>query len=720
MYNHKKEFKVFSNMNISLFANFTSKQDADATIDEVAGMIRCDARVAAVTAGYRATGLRSVKEGSPLFSVACRFGGGKANTCVKAVTGLSLVDVDHADAAQLPAIRAKAVADPHTMLCYVTISGRGLRIIYRYELNGDFALKQQKKYYIKPFTTGNDYYARLLGTATDRQCKNVTRLSAMAHDPDVYFNPEAEPFTAQWVDERWGEAVAGDRESRRRKRELARIQACYTATILPEVTAAGATYAPGCHNDFVMRVGYELNKWGFDRELAVEWGVKTFADYADAAQVITSCYTHTGEFGTRGRSRPPRRYGDAGGGCDASVASVDDIKHFLDDNIRLRFNVILMQAEYYHEESDCWQPVTDRVVNSLWSRMSAGRKVNIADMFRVIESDYSPPFHPMRDYLEALPAWNADTGPDYIRELAGSVTVRGGRGQQERFLRYLCKWLVAMVAAWVDDTVVNNVILVLIGEQGAYKTTWFNYLLPPPLKQYFYTKTNANRMSKDELITLTKYALVCCEELDTMRPAELNQLKAAVTMPAVDERAAYARFHEHRQHIASFCGTGNNTQFLTDATGNRRWLPFEVENIVSPRASPFCHDGIYSQAYALWRSGFRFWFSKEEILELNRHNAQFETPNIERELVMLYFRQPAETEHGQFVTAARAMQIIGAGLTQKLSSVNVGRALTELGFRRVRYGGVRGYLVVARNGDEMQQVQRIMAVNAADDDRPDD
>ena len=64
-----------------------------------------------------------------------------------------------------------------------------------------------------------------------------------------------------------------------------------------------------------------------------------------------------------------------------------------------------------------------------------------------------------------------------------------------------------------------------------------------------------------------------------MRPAELNQLKAMVTMPYVNERAAYGRNKERHPHIASFCGTGNNVQFLTDPTGNRRWLPFEVSQI---------------------------------------------------------------------------------------------------------------------------------------------
>lgn len=55
-------------------------------------------------------------------------------------------------------------------------------------------------------------------------------------------------------------------------------------------------------------------------------------------------------------------------------------------------------------------------------------------------------------------------GTDYIRELAETVTVKGGEQEQELFYQYLRKWLVAMVAAWVDETVVNNVILVLIGE----------------------------------------------------------------------------------------------------------------------------------------------------------------------------------------------------------------------------------------------------------------
>ena len=274
-------------------------------------------------------------------------------------------------------------------------------------------------------------------------------------------------------------------------------------------------------------------------------------------------------------------------------ATVEDIKGFLADHIYLRHNVItrraecrIPQADYFAagwsggQCTDQWQPISDRVVNSLWTEMSKLKPTRAPDIYRVIESDFVPDYHPFRYYLDHLPPWD---GQDYIIELSLSVSIRGGVEKQMLFYEYLKKWLVAMVAGWVDETVVNHVMLVLIGEQGSYKTTWFNYLLPPELKTYFYTKTNANRMGRDDLLTLAQYGLVCCEELDTMRPSELNQLKAVLTMPSIDERAAYAHFHEHRQHIASFCGTGNNVQFLSDETGNRRWLPFEIESIRSPR-----------------------------------------------------------------------------------------------------------------------------------------
>lgn len=754
--------------NVSSFENFTSKRPVSLTLDAIANFMRCDQRLESLTKAYRQTGSKHIKMETPLFAVACFFDGGKGKEHIRGLTGLSMVDFDHISPSgplkedELSALRSKIAGDPHTVMCYTTISGNGLRIIFRYEQPqsktdgvGDHVFEQYKA----AFYAGNAYYEKLLGMKADMQCKNITRLSGIAHDPDVFFRDpdKAEAFS---LDEVAAAASQHAKESKEEK-QMQRIQTYYDSLVAPMLARKGYKFQPSCHNDYVMRVGYMLAERRFSKKVVVRWALRMFgADYSGTEQVINSCFAGSS---SRGRD------GGRAGKDNANTASVDEIKAFLDGRVRLRYNVITSRVECLltgentnnslsglntnltndtnkslgvNTNPTCpqWQPISDRIVNTLWSRMSSVLRVNIQDVYRVIESDYVPAFNPFVEYLESLPEWH-EGDHDYIADLAATVKIKGeqehiespeaaslkgtsqegtsqeGTAQEADFSLFtfpysLKKWLVGMVAGWISEDVVNNVILVFIGEQGAYKTTWFNYLLPPQLKQYFYTKTNANRMTRDDLLTLAQYGLVCCEELDTMRPAELNQLKAAVTMPSIDERAAYAHFHEHRKHIASFCGTGNNVSFLSDPTGNRRWLPFEVESIVSPRDHPFCYEGIYSQALALYKSGFTFWFTKEEIQEQNRHNRKFETPRLEHELVDLYFRKPLEHENSMFMTSSRVLQIIGSGITQKLSATRIGMAFSELGFKRVRYHGIRGYLVMQRTAEEIMAYQKSMAMHA--------
>ena len=782
--------------NVSSFENFTSKRPVSLSLDAIANFMRCDQRLESLTKAYRQTGSKHIKMETPLFAVACFFDGGKGKENIKGLTGLSMVDFDHISPSgplteeELSALRSKIAGDPHTVMCYTTISGNGLRIIFRYEQPqsktdgvGDHVFEQYKA----AFYAGNAYYEKLLGMKADMQCKNITRLSGIAHDPDVFFRDpdKAEAFT---LDEVAAAASQHAKESKEEK-QMQRIQTYYDSLVAPMLARKGYKFQPSCHNDYVMRVGYMLAERRFSKKVVVRWALRMFgADYSGTEQVINSCFASSS---SRGRD------GGRAGKDNANTASVDEIKAFLDGRVRLRYNVITSRVECLLTGENTnnslsglntnltndtnkslgvntnnslsslntnltndtnnslevntnlicpqWQPISDRIVNTLWSQMSSVMRVNIQDVYRVIESDYVPAFNPFVEYLESLPEWH-EGDHDYIADLAATVKIKGeqehiespeaaslkgtaqegtsqegtsqeGTSQEADFSLFtfpysLKKWLVGMVAGWISEDVVNNVILVFIGEQGAYKTTWFNYLLPPQLKQYFYTKTNANRMTRDDLLTLAQYGLVCCEELDTMRPAELNQLKAAVTMPSIDERAAYAHFHEHRKHIASFCGTGNNVSFLSDPTGNRRWLPFEVESIVSPRDHPFCYEGIYSQALALYKSGFTFWFTKEEIQEQNRHNRKFETPRLEHELVDLYFRRPLEHENSMFMTSSRVLQIIGSGITQKLSATRIGMAFSELGFQRVRYHGIRGYLVMQRTAEEIMAYQKSMAMHA--------
>ena len=296
---------------------------------------------------------------------------------------------------------------------------------------------------------------------------------------------------------------------------------------------------------------------------------------------------------------------------------------------------------------------------------------------------------------------------DYIGQLARTVKVKG---DQEQFVEYFRKWFVGIVPTIMDEQVVNHEIMVFIGKQGNFKSTFFSLLLPPDLRSYFHVKMNSNHLSKDDMLTLCEKALVCLEEIDELRPSELNQLKALVTAKNISERAAYARNKEHRPHIASFCGTGNNPNFLSDPTDNRRWLVVEVEDIENPLEHPFNYTGMYSQALALWKSGYRYWFNQAEIQALNERNREFQVPSPEEELLLTYYRPTFEGCQGSiFLKVSEILERINAGVKQPLSATRLGILLCKLGFKKVRYNNERGYLVIERTSDEIQSARKLAA-----------
>ncbi|MBP3246858.1 MAG: hypothetical protein J6M36_03125 [Prevotella sp.] len=414
-------------------------------------------------------------------------------------------------------------------------------------------------------------------------------------------------------------------------------------------------------------------------------------------------------------------------------ATEEDIQNFLNGTLYLRMNEVSGEAEFRvpsigeyaamriryptgrtpldeWRDNDAWQVVDDRLVNSLCNMLSVEKVVNPNKIWQVIKSDFVQRYNPFRHYLNRLPPWTEDTNP--ILSLAMDVKVKGGMDEQMLFYLCLRKWLVAMVAGWLDDNVVNEKILVLVGRQGIFKTTWFEHLLPPELAGYFHSNASFGRMDKDEILKLSRYGLICCEELDTMKPTEMNRLKWAVTTKETCERKAYDHSPQRRKHIASYCGTGNNLQFIDDDTGTRRWLPFEVESIRSPREYRIRHEEIFAQAYKLYLSDFRYWFEGSEEELLCRHNHRFEVAKPELELISRFYRVPAKGEASVFVSASEIMQTIGGQLTYQLTMNKLGRAMSALGFVSMRSRGRRGYNVVAYSGADMEVNKTMMAYEA--------
>lgn len=657
----------------------------------------------------------NLKNAQPAFIPSVLLEGGRTYAHVKGFTGFIMVDIDGIPPERFAAILTLVKEDIHSFLVYITISGCGIRVISHVE--GGVT----KANYRMVWEWVNDHYARLCGVEIDGQCKNATRMSVLCHDPEALLRPEASSFH-----------TSGMKPREKPKRGTAVTVTAERAykIIRAQLEEEGIAYAPSSYNDYVSRCFYHTNRYGVPQADAEAWALRTFPDYPreQLLPIIKSCYSLTMEFNTVPLPRSVRKK-EKENDSSHKKATVEEMEEFINGYMKFRMNMLTHQIETQliadaytdrPEASAChWQRLTDHIENSLWCAMQHhGMAVNLNELHTLLGSDFVKEYHPLKEYLDGLPPWDGET--DYIDRLAAMVHVKESPHsplQQDksrerndlsetpvRFADILKRWMVSMIAAALNETVVNQVILTLIGRQGSYKTSFMQHILPPVLSEYYTTKSNSSRMTKDDLFTMTENLVINLEEIDTMPPSELNQLKAMVTQRYVDERRAYGRNKVHLPHVASFVATGNNLQFLTDDTGNRRWLPFEVEDIDSPWEADIPYEGIYSQTYALYQDvNFRYWFTDKEIQQLRGHVQQFEVPRPEYELLLTYYRKPVGLERGVYTTSS---QIIGrfGNTSLRLSLQKVDRAMRELGFRQVKASNANYWVVVERTTEEVQHL----------------
>lgn len=657
----------------------------------------------------------NLKNAQPAFIPSVLLEGGRTYAHVKGFTGFIMVDIDGIPPERFAAILTLVKEDIHSFLVYITISGCGIRVISHVE--GGVT----KANYRMVWEWVNDHYARLCGVEIDGQCKNATRMSVLCHDPEALLRPEASSFH-----------TSGMKPREKPKRGTAVTVTAERAykIIRAQLEEEGIAYAPGSYNDYVSRCFYHTNRYGVPQADAEAWALRTFPDYPRERllPIVKSCYSLTMEFNTVPLPRSVRKK-EKENDSSHKKATVEEMEEFINGYMKFRMNMLTHQIETQliadaytdrPEASAChWQRLTDHIENSLWCAMQHhGMAVNLNELHTLLGSDFVKEYHPLKEYLDGLPPWDGET--DYIDRLAAMVHVKESPHsplQQDksrerndlsetpvRFADILKRWMVSMIAAALNETVVNQVILTLIGRQGSYKTSFMQHILPPVLSEYYTTKSNSSRMTKDDLFTMTENLVINLEEIDTMPPSELNQLKAMVTQRYVDERRAYGRNKVHLPHVASFVATGNNLQFLTDDTGNRRWLPFEVEDIDSPWEADIPYEGIYSQTYALYQDiNFRYWFTDKEIQQLRGHVQQFEVPRPEYELILTYYRKPMGLERGVYTTSSQIIGRFGNTLL-RLSLQKVGRAMRELGFRQVKASNANYWVVVERTTEEVQHL----------------
>ena len=684
-------------LKVSIFANLQSYTSKEVGMDEIVRLIKYDTIVKQKTAVYRQMAHvlsreeanKNVKVKSmEACSVAVVFdGNGKQPENVVRFTGLAMVDLDKLGD-KLPTVYQKVIADPHTEDCYTTISGEGLRIFYRYtRQDTDSPLNATS--WRAAFVTGNEYYKQLTGCDYDTGCSNYGRLSGLAHDPEMYYNPDAEPFVI--TDEMIVKANFADNthEGRPYKEHTAGTQQSTPEEAWQRVqhllSKRNMTYEPHHRHDYILHACYLFNRFGVPDDDLRTWSENQWNDFDNHERnsIITHCYKQEGEHGTwylHSDRRNKRRHENA-------MITIAEIRQWLSEHVEVLYNVVTDQTIIRpFDNSQNYQLLDDRILATLRAQMSidTDKRVLKSDVYDVIKSDFARLVHPVRDYLNSLPPWD---GNDRIAELASHlhaeavVPKQSNEEAQQALCWALHKWHCAAVGTWLDDSVTNHEVFVLIGKQGIYKTTCFRFLLPPELRSYFWENAHNAFSSKDDHLALSENCLTVIEEVEATGSHELSELKSLITSDTIKERRPYARFREAKHRLASFCATGNQQHFLTDDTGNRRWLCFKVSHIDDPRTWKINYQQLYAQLLHEFQHGFRYWFDSTDEQQVERLNQPFRVESDEEQLIQTRLRVPQEGEPTKLMNAATICQLLNGGrVGYPLSSRKISMAMIKLGF----------------------------------------
>ena len=723
---------------LSLFQCLTSVPSRAVGLEEVVRLIRYDSSVEGRTQSYRKMAAVLGKEKAdeevkrklmPAVSVGVLFdGNGRGPANVLGFTGLALCDIDRllpvregSDYTQneVDAAFEKLKTDPHTLLAYRTISGIGLRAIYRYirepesSAEGPSASLPHREgqgggsvCWPAAYQKGNAYFAELVGHEYDAQCSDYTRLCGLAHDDEVYVNLEAEPFVITDEEILAANFSGQGEKGKPRKEYAAGTHEVSVEEAWPRVEQTlqkrQMVYQSGHHHDYVMHAAFLFNRYGVALDELLEWAAQQWSDYEGRQReaTIRSCYKKTQEHGTWRLNRQGRK------AKETSMITLPEIREWLTQHVEVVYNLVTDMSMYRKTGGSEWQQLDERDLCTFRSQIAAdtGKRVLKQDVRDVLNSDFSRLSHPVREYIEALPPWD---GKDRVKEIGGHVrpapdpslkggeyidsqrqdhlrpSIQGGDGGGSYFEWTLHKWMVAMVATWMSDLSSNHEIFVLIGPQGIYKTTFFRHLLPPPLMMYFWENLHNSFSSKDDHLALAENCLVEIEEIDMQNPRDISELKALVTLEKVKERRPYARFREEKHRLASFCGSGNQERFLSDETGNRRWLCHQVSHIDDPRTWALDYDQLYAQLRDELRQGFRYWFDADEQRIVERQNQAFRIESDEEQLIRSRLRKPLAGEKVTLMNAGMICQFLNGGVVGRgLSSRKVGIIMTSLGFKK--------------------------------------
>ena len=338
------------------------------------------------------------------------------------------------------------------------------------------------------------------------------------------------------------------------------------------------------------------------------------------------------------------------------LKALKQLLSYLQLHYAFRYNRLTDRTECaFIAEEDCkevghelhFQPVDNRVLNSISLQvMQADIPCWDRDVKRYIESAEIPSFHPFTAYMEQLPEWD---GVDRVTPLARRVS------DGETWVKSFHRWMLSSASQWMDfdnkSKRANSVAPLLVStRQGLGKSTFCRLLLPPELQDYFTESFDLTNPSSAEN-KLASFGLINLDEFDRLPASRMPQLKNLMQMERLNIRRAYKHSGEPLPRIASFIGTSNRRDLLTDRSGSRRFICVEVSRPIDC-TTPIEYDQLYAQLKYELLHGERSWFSKEEEAEIQAANETFYRMTPAEELLGDTFQLCEPHEEGAHLLSA--------------------------------------------------------------------
>ncbi len=174
-------------------------------------------------------------------------------------------------------------------------------------------------------------------------------------------------------------------------------------------------------------------------------------------------------------------------------------------------------------------------------------------------------YHPIRDYLESL-VW------DGIPRIENMLPHFLGAEKSNYTVGVMKMHMVAAISRIYEPGIKYDIMLCLVGSQGAGKSTFFKYLA---IKEEWFSD-NLDHLDDENIYRkLQNHWIIEMGEMKaTVTAKNIEQIKSFLSRQKETYKVPYEVHPEDRPRQCVFCGTSNDLNFLPlDRTGNRRFAP---------------------------------------------------------------------------------------------------------------------------------------------------